>query len=292
MEYIASTIVGFVVIMLSIQLVIESINKIILNFKEPYLPKFDITMVIVLSVAIAVKFVMYIVFKSEGKKHNMPIISAIAVDSIGDMLSSLAILVSILIGHFFTINLDGYMGVVVSVIIFIGGYKVLKETFNSLLGAAPTAEEVASVKSRLFTYDEILGIHDLVIHNYGPKTRFITVHAEVDASMSAMTAHELADRIERDFHNHDQTEMLVHIDPIVTDDDYTNLMKEKIINALEEKIGSTDIHDFRVVYGNRNRILFDYVVSFGNEIQPSQIENLLNDHIDSTVDYIITIDFK
>ncbi len=132
----------------------------------------------------------------------------------------------------------------------------------------------------------------MIIHNYGPKKRFITVHAEVDASMSVMIAHELADRIERDFMQNAQTEMLVHIDPIVTDDDYTNLMKEKIIKILEEKIGETDIHDFRVVYGNKNRILFDYVLSYGNKMQPSQIEIMLNSCVDSTVDYCITIDFK
>jgi Co/Zn/Cd efflux system component len=215
-----------------------------------------------------------------------------AVDSIGDVLSSAAILASVLVGHFFSINLDGYMGVVVSVIIFIGGFKVLKETFNSLLGAAPTPEEVACIKSKLLSFDGILGIHDLVIHNYGPQKRFVTVHAEVDASMSVMTAHELADRIERDFMQNAHTVMLVHIDPIVTDDDYTDMIKAKIIKTLDQKIGEIEIHDFRVVYGKRNRVLFDYVLSYGNKMQPSEVESILNDCVDCTVDYCVTIDFK
>lgn len=292
MEYVAGTLIGFVIIVLGIQLAIESVKKIILNFKQPYLPQYNLLLVIVLAVSVALKFAMFVCFNVLGKKRNLPLFKAMAVDSVSDTVGTAAILAASIIGHFAKVNLDGYMGLLVSVLIFVGGIKTARDTLDNLIGVAPTQEEKLRIKDKILSYDGVLGVHDLTIHDYGPQKRFVTAHAEVDANTVITSAHELADAIERDFFKEDGIELLIHVDPIVCDDKYVNEKKSEVEKYLGSIFDEFDIHDFRVVYGSRNRVLFDLAVPFGSLATAEDIKQKLNKNVDPNVDFCITIDYR
>ncbi len=291
MEYVAGTVVGIVVIMLAFELLVDGIEKIIENFSATYVPEFNVIAVAVLGVSIIAKTVMFVVLRTSGKKYDLSLHRAMSTDSISDVIGTTAILACLIIGFFTKINLDGYVGVVVGVIIFIGGIKVLKDTLNPLLGVAPNADEMEEIRQTVLAFDGVLGVHDLIMHQYGPNKRFVTVHVEIDARMTAMESHELADGIERLFLEKD-VEMLVHMDPIVTDDEFANVKKIEVTNSLKTLPDFIDMHDFRVVYGKRNRILFDVVLHFGSRQTTETLAKKLAADVSYEYDYCISIDYR
>lgn len=290
MEYISGLIVSFVILVLGLQLAKTSIDKIM----APEASEFSLIMIAVLIVSMLLKLWQCFFYKKMGRTISSTTLAATSVDSLNDVFATGAVLIGILITRFTGFNLDGYMGVVVAVFIMVTGIKLVKETISPLLGLAPPTELVDSIYTKIMSYDGILGLHDLSIHNYGSGRRFASVHCEVSASQDIMISHDIIDNIERDFLKEMNIHLVIHLDPIVTDDARTNDLKAKTIEILHQLSPKIGMHDFRVVWGtSHSNLIFDVLVPFGFEWSDDQLTTKIVDkihEIDETYHAVITVD--
>ena len=289
-EYISALVVAFIILFLGVELAVSSVEKIILNFKEPYLPEFDAWLVYVLSFSVVVKVVMFFVYRTNGKKAQSPVLKAMALDSIMDVA---AVLAAILIGRLASVNLDGYMGLAVSVLIFVGGIKIAKDTVSGLIGVAPDKKLIAELEAEIAAYDGVLGVHDLLVHSYGPYNTFVTVHAEVDAKADMLAAHERIDRIERDFLEKRNIHLLVHLDPTEKDNPEIEAVLPSIKEVLSSVADGLNFHDVRLVrQGGAGKIFFDMVAPFELEKSDEELKNLAESRLfeKTGMSFSVTVD--
>lgn len=281
MEYIASMVVAFIVLFLALELASESVAKIIALIRgEAEELNFGLWTILALCLSVLVKFWMFIFNSKLAKRYSSQLLKATATDSISDVLGTSAVLVALVISYFTGFNLDGIMGVAVSVIIAIAGFKILKSTANELLGEAPNAEMIQSIVQRIKSFDGVKGIHDLNVHNYGPNKYYASVHVEVDSAVDVMESHDLMDRIERDFAENTDITLVTHLDPIVVGDPVLDSYKEEIISIVKAMDDHFDIHDFRMVKGPTHvNLIFDVAVHFNTNLSAKQIA----DHIQQEV---------
>ncbi len=252
-EYISGLVVAFLVMLLGVDLAKGSVGKII----SPQPSIFGILPVAVLIVSILVKLWMYLFNTKISKIIDSSSIKATATDCINDVYATSAVLLSVIIAWVFKINLDGYMGLLVSIFILYSGVSLIKETLSPLLGRAPSAQFVTETMEKILSYEGVLGIHDLVVHDYGPNKRFASVHVETDYKCDIMESHDLTDRIERDFAK-DGIHLVVHMDPIVTDDESVIELKKMVTDIVKEINDRLSIHDFRAVVGpSHTNLIFD-----------------------------------
>ena len=267
-EYVASMIVSFLILFVSISLFSESIQKIITPSETDY----SILVIVILAVSVLAKLWLFFFGNSAGKKINSDVIRASATDSLSDAGATLAVLVSAIIAKLSGFDIDGYMGVIVAIIIFIAGIKVLNETKNSILGSAPEPEVVEGIHNIVKEYDQILGIHDMVVHNYGPGNTICSFHAEVDGKIDVFATHDCIDNVERRLYNDLGIRATIHMDPIVTDDEKVNALREKaaeIVRGIDERLR---IHDFRFVEGvTHSNLIFDVSVPFEIKMSDSEL---------------------
>lgn len=258
-EYICSLIVSFLILFFSFELVLSSFEQIF----HPTTLKFDVLMIVVLVISILVKLFMYYYNTRYGKKIKSSVMRATALDSISDVMATSAVLIAILISHYTGVNLDGYMGVIVALVIAKAGFEIVRDTLNELLGQAPDPEFINDVVSKVLAYDGVLGIHDLVVHSYGENKTFITIHAEVSAHEDILVSHDLMDVIEKDFKQNENIDLVIHMDPVDFDDPFTNELRARTSEAILAIDASLSMHDFRVVRGKtHNNLIFDVVVPF------------------------------
>lgn len=265
-EYVASMAVAFLILLVSVELLTESINKIRFGGEQ----NFSYISVIVLAAAVAVKLWLGLFNRALGKKIHSEVLLASSFDSFSDALASLAVLVCLLISHFTSVDLDGYVGVCVSVVIAIAGIKILNDTKNSILGESPSEETVERIKEIVSEHPEILGIHDMVVHQYGPSFAMVSLHAEVDGKKDFFEMHDVIDNVEQRLNTEMNLIATIHMDPIVVDDPRTNELRAQIhalVCSIDERL---EIHDFRFVDGiSHVNLIFDIEVPFdfgmGNE---------------------------
>ena len=275
-EYICSLVVSFIILLIAFELFKESILKII----TPKKLDFSIVVIIVLIISILVKALMFSYYKISSKKINSDILNAAAVDSISDCISTSLVLISILVGHFAGLNIDGYAGVLVSAFIAFAGFKILKEMISKLIGQAPDKTLFESIKKRILKNKEVLGIHDLNIYSFGPNKYFASVHIELDANMDSLVAHELIDEIEREFLNKTNIILTGHHDPIVVDDEEVNMMKEQVSKIVLEIDETFSMHDFRMVKGmTKTNVIFEVAIPFDSKIKEEDITKILKQKI-------------
>ncbi len=256
-EYITGLIISFLIIHIGFDIFKNSLNKII----NPEESIFSWVSVIVLVASIIVKLWLSSFNKTLGRKIKSKALYATAADSRNDVISTAAVLVATVISHYFDINLDGFMGVGVSVFIIISGIGLVKETVGPLLGQAPSKEMFEKIESEILKYDNVLGVHDLMVHSYGPGSYFASAHIEMDANMNVLVCHDIMDTIERDFKAKHNIHIVVHLDPTVLDCEETNELKAVVKDILEDIDPIITFHDFRVVYGEKAKnVLFDVVV--------------------------------
>lgn len=259
MEYISGLIVSFIILFLGLQLIKSSVDKII----HPQSALFSVASIAVLAVAVFIKLWQCLFYRKIGVLINSTTLFATSADSRNDILATSAVLVASVATRLTGFNLDGYMGVVVALFIIVSGIKLVSDTISPLLGMAPTKELVDTIYKKILSYDSILGIHDLTVHNYGVSKCFASVHCEVSAEQDIMVSHDIIDNIERDFLKDFGIHLVVHLDPIITDDERTNRLKaevEKLIGQISPKIS---MHDFRVVWSvTHSNLIFDLVVPF------------------------------
>ncbi len=290
MEYISGLIVSFVILVLGLQLGKTSIEKII----SPEASEFSLVMIAVLIISILIKVWQCLFYRKMSKTISSTTLLATSTDSLNDVCATSAVLIGTLITRFTGFNLDGYMGVLVAVFILLTGIKLVKETTDPLLGMAPSTELVDSIYEKIMAYDGIMGMHDLSVHNYGSGRCFASVHCEVPASRDIMISHDIIDNIERDFLKDMNIHMVIHLDPIVTDDAKTNELKIKTVQVLHELSPQIGIHDFRVVWGtSHSNLIFDVLVPFCFQWNDDQLTAMITDkihEIDETYHAVITVD--
>ncbi len=290
-EYIAAFIIAFAVVLIGVLLMKQSIEKII----TPEDVKISVYTYVVLGVAIVLKILQGFIYKNFGKAINSEALKASAMDSRNDVFTTIAVLISTIVIDTTGVNIDGYAGLVVSIVIIICSIKLLKDTINPLLGTVPDKELVRKISEKLSQYDEVLGVHDLMIHSYGPAITYASVHVEVDSRRDFLETHDEIDNIERDFMRDMNVHLVIHMDPIAVGDSETDLLKKEVQDVILGMNEEATIHDFRLVKGNTHtNVLFDVVVPYGAKIGAREIARELNEKIksDKTYYFIINVDNK
>ena len=288
-ETIASLFVGILILVLGFETAKESISKVI----HPGSIDFRIASVIILLISIIVKFWMYTYNKKLSKTYDSSLLEATALDSISDVCGTAAVLVSTLLSPVLHFNLDGYMGIVVSGIIIYGAYGLLRDMINSLIGEAPDPELVHNIVDRIMAHPAILGVHDMMLHNYGPNKIFASAHVEVDSSKDIFETHDHIDNIEREVKENMNIDLVLHMDPVKVNDPETELYRAKVVKAIHQIDPKWGFHDFRIVSGPTHvNLVFDLVIPFEEKYTQEEIEAMLLKHIESDkkIYLVLTID--
>lgn len=268
-EYVASMIVSFLVLLVGFELMTDSVGKIF----NPEPTTYNALVIIILVASIAVKLWLFVFGRSAAKKINSEVVKAAATDSLSDAIATSAVLASIIICRATGFDTDGYMGVIVAVIVMIAGIKILNETKNSILGSAPEPELIDEIVRITREYPEALGIHDMVVHNYGPGNTIASFHVEVDGMENVFHTHDVIDTIEKRLFLELSVRATVHMDPIVTDDERVKELREKVlalVKAIDERL---DLHDFRFVEGvTHSNLIFDVNVPFEIKMSDDEVK--------------------
>ena len=288
-ETIASLFVGILILVLGFETAKESISKVI----HPGSIDFRIASVIILLISIIVKFWMYAYNKKLSKTYDSSLLEATALDSISDVCGTTAVLVSTLLSPVLHFNLDGYMGIVVSGIILYGAYGLLRDMINSLIGEAPDPELVHNIVDMIMAHPAILGVHDMMLHNYGPNKIFASAHVEVDSSKDIFETHDHIDNIEREVKKNMNIDLVLHMDPVKVNDPETELYRAKVVEAIHQIDPKWRFHDFRIVSGPTHvNLVFDLVIPLEEKYAQEEIEEMLLKHIESDkkIYLVLTID--
>ena len=275
-EYISGLIVSLVVFVAGFQFAQTSVGKIL----HPEATEFSLIVVAVLVLSILLKAWQGAFYRTIGKKIASPTVSAAAADSMNDVLSTSAVLAGAIVTRLTGFNLDGYMGLVVAVLIMLTGFRLVRATGNPLLGEAPPRDLVDDIYRTIKSYDGILGIHDLTVHNYGPGRCFATVHCEVPAGRDVLLSHDIIDNIERDFLEKKDIHLVIHMDPVLTDDPRTNQLRQQVTELLAGLSPKIGMHDFRVVWGPTHaNLVFDVCVSFEFPMTDAELLDAISEKV-------------
>ena len=292
-EYVTSMIVSFLILLIGVELLRESVNKIF----HPSLPERSWISVCVLLGSIAVKLWLGFFNRRIGRRIDSSVMRATAADCLSDVISTAVILVSTLVLLLFpnlNVNLDAYMGVVVAILILVAGFKILNETKNSILGEAPSEEIVNKIRALVEAEESVLGLHDLTVHNYGPGHVIAALHVEVDGKTNVFESHDMIDNLERRLRREYGIEATIHMDPIVTDDEMINTLRgqvEAVVCAIDDRLR---IHDFRFVTGQtHSNLIFDVVVPFEVDMRDDEVKMAVAEgvsRLDPSYFTVVTVD--
>lgn len=276
-EYIASMIVSFLILLVGFEIVSDSVRKIV--SRESTLV-FSILAVTILSVSILMKLWLAFFNYRLGKKIGSDVMRATAVDSLSDTLSTAAVLTATLIFRFTGLDVDAWVGIAVALFIFWAGVRILRETQNSLLGEAPVKEVTDAIDGIVSGYPAILGIHDMMIHSYGPGHTFASFHAEVDGADDVFESHDVIDEVERRIREELSIVCTIHMDPINTDDALTTELREETAELVREIDPGITVHDFRIVPGvTHTNLIFDVAVPFELKMTVPEIRDAVSEKI-------------
>lgn len=289
-EYIAGLAVAVLIIVIGTDLFKTSLKKII----KPETVEFSFMLVGVLLVAILIKIWLALFNHRLGKAIDSTALLATAMDSRNDVVSTAAVLAATIISHMSGINLDGWVGLLVAAFILYSGIGLIKDTLDPLLGMATDAGFAKDVQQKVLSYPQVLGTHDLIVHDYGPGRRFASVHVEMAAENDVLECHEIIDTIERDFLEKEHIHLIIHYDPIVTSDDAVGELRHYIDASVKEMDERLSIHDLRIVPGNeRTNVIFDCVVPHEFQMDERTLRAIIDKKVkEKYSDYycVITID--
>lgn len=271
-EYLSGLLISFFIMLVGVEIGKNSVRKII----NPEPVQFSIVVVIGLAVSILVKLWMGLFNKKLGQKISSTAMEATAVDSISDVCATAVTLISVVAARFTHLPIDGVMGTIVALLILYAGYGVAKDTLNPLLGGHPDPELVKKIKDSILAHKEILGIHDLIVHDYGPSRRFASVHAEVSVHSDIILSHDVIDRAEREIAENLHVEIVIHLDPIETDCKKTNDLRALTLNLVQEINPEFTIHDFRMVHGGT---LTNFIFDINIPVETKQTDDEIKDAI-------------
>ncbi len=291
-EYIASMIVSFLILLVGFEMIVDSINALTGGGK---INEMSTLTLIMLSAAIVMKLWLAIFYRKIGKKIDSGTVRAAAQDSLFDAISTSGVLISAIIIKFTEwVILDAIVGIIISIMIIIAGIRILNETKNNLLGEAPIAETVAQIKTIVERFPEIIGMHDLLVHNYGPGRSIASFHAEVDGRGDIYLLHDVIDRVEKEIKNELNIPCTIHLDPLLLGDPMIDELRYIVQAKVAEISADITIHDFRVVAGNSHtNLIFDIVLPFEMKAPISEyideIQNKINT-VNPTYFCVITVD--
>ena len=277
-EYVTGLVVSMIIILMGVELLKSSYDKI----RHPELPVLTPLVAGILIISIVVKLYMYHYNTSLGEKFASSAMKATAMDSFTDSVATLTVLACSLIGYYTGLCIDGWCGLAVSFFVLYAGISSAKDTIDPLLGSKPSREYVKAIEKFVMSYDEVIGIHDLVVHDYGPGRVMISLHAEVSADRNILDVHDTIDNIERRINETLGCQCVIHMDPVVTGDEMTNRMKrlaELIAKSVDERF---TIHDFRMVKGpSHTNLIFDVVAPFDCRLSEEEIKNTIKSKVES-----------
>ncbi len=282
-EYLSGLGVSFLILLMGFELAKSSIEKIM----NPQDIETGIVPFAIMAVSICVKFYMSVYNRSIGKKIDSGAMLATAKDSLSDCAATFAVIISMLVARFFGVNIDGICGLLVAFMIMLAGVSSVREMVGPLLGQKPDPELVESIQKDVMENEYVLGIHDMVVHDYGPGRIMVSLHAEVDGTGDIFVLHDAIDTIESRINEKFGCETVIHMDPIIVDDDEINTLKHNISQTLKSYNEKIKLHDFRVVKGpTHTNVIFDAVVPFDIKQTDAQIkqslEKLISENYENT----------
>lgn len=288
-EYLTGLVISLMIIVLGFKLLTTSFDKVL----HPDPLEFSLISILVLAVAIAVKVWQSLFNIRTGEEINSSTLKATGMDSRNDVIATSAVLISLIIGKLTDLQLDGYMGCLVALFIIYSGIQLIRETSSPLLGKAPEPELVKEIEDRISSTPGVLGIHDLVVHDYGPGRIFASVHVEVDAHGDLIQSHDMIDNIERTISEDLKIHMVIHMDPLETQDPLTLELKEKISKMLIGLDGVIGFHDLRFVAGyTHSNVIFDIVITPECKLTECYIKDFVEEQLqllDKT--YYVVVNF-
>ena len=271
-EYIAGLLVAIAIILMGFELGKSSIEKII--HPEPI--DTSILVMVILVVAIFVKGYMFFYNRSVGKKIGSTTLQATATDSLNDMLATAVVLISTIVAATTGVNIDAYAGIVVTIFILLAGYSAVKDTISPLLGTPPEPEFVKEIETIVLSHKYAVGIHDMMVHDYGPGRVIISLHVEVPGNENVFDLHDEIDLMERDLREQLGCLATIHMDPIETDNELVNEMKDKVKAIVENVDERLRIHDFRMVQGpTHTNVIFDVEVPYEIKMEDDEIKKVI-----------------
>ena len=277
-EYLTGLLVSLLILLMGVELIKSSVSKIL----HPEATECTPVVAGILIVSILVKLYMYLYNRSTGRKIDSAAMMATAADSLSDMLSTSVVLIATLIGKFTGLQIDGWCGLLVGIFILYAGFSAAKDTISPLLGQPPQKEFVEKIESIVQSYPQVLGIHDLIVHDYGPGRVMISLHAEVPASGDMLHLHDTIDNIDRQLHRELHCDAVIHMDPVMNDDEETQELKKQVTCCLHELDKSLNLHDFRIVKGpTHTNIIFDILVPFKFQLSDAEISRFMEEKIHS-----------
>lgn len=267
-EYISGLVIAAVIMIMGFELFKSSVDKIL----HPAEIDFSIASIVILIISIGVKLWMNLFNRKLGKKLDASAMLATAADSLNDCIATGVVLLSLIVGRYAGINIDGFAGVLVALFVLWAGWNTAKDTIEPLLGQAPDPVFVENVQRQVMSHEEIIGIHDMIVHDYGPGRVIVSLHAEIPCDMNVMTAHDIIDTAEHEVREKYGCDISIHMDPVLINDERTNELKalvKEIVKELDERLS---IHDFRITDGPlRTNLIFDAVLPFDFKISDSEV---------------------
>ena len=276
MEYVSGLVVSILILMMGFELFKTSVEKVI----HPEVITEQWISYVILAISIALKFWMYLFNKGIGWRIHSETMKATAADSLNDCISTAAVVGGMLVFHYFHLNIDGIVGIFVACFVLWGGYESIKDTLNPLLGESPDPELIAKITETVLNHKMVIGVHDIVVHDYGPGRRIVSLHAEVPYNKDMMEVHDLMDHIEMRLMEEYHCEATIHMDPVVTDDAEVNETRKEVLEIVEKYDKTLSVHDFRMVKGpTHTNVIFDLVVPYGKEYDPERIVKDIKEEI-------------
>ncbi len=278
MEYLSGLVVSAVILMMGFELIKDSVDKII----HPVEVEFSALVLVILIASILVKcYMAYYNFRF-GKKYESVTLKATATDSLSDCVSTTVVLIATIVGHYTELHIDGICGIAVGVLIFVAGINAARETLNPLLGQPPEPEFVNKIEKMVleFNPEVVIGIHDLIVHDYGPGRRVISLHAEVPAEGDILSLHDVIDNLEMRLRQELGCLTTIHMDPVVTTDERVVQLKDKCREIIKSIGDSLTLHDFRVVFGDTHtNLIFDVVIPYEFALSDSETSKLIQERV-------------
>ena len=268
MEYISGLVVAGLILLMGAELVKSSVDKI----AHPEAVTFSWLAAAILLVSIAVKLYMYMYNKAVGKKIDSAAMAATAADSLSDTVATAAVLLSMMVGKLANAQLDGWVGLLVALFILWSAVQAARDTISPLLGQAPDPALVQEIEALVMAHDTVVGVHDLVVHDYGPGRRIISLHAEVPADGQVLALHDVIDNIESELARRLHCEAVIHMDPVVVGDPVVTALREQVTTLVKIIDPRITIHDFRMVPGaTHTNLIFDAVIPFDEQLTRPQV---------------------
>ncbi len=268
MEYVTGMMISVLVMFMGFELFRSSVDKIL----HPQSVTFSTVTLVILAASILVKLYMAVYNRSIGKKIHSSAMVATATDSMGDMIATAAVLVSMLVSHFTHLSLDGWCGGLVALFILYSGFSSMRETMGELLGKSPNPEFVKNVKDTVLSHREVIGIHDMLVHDYGPGRVMVSLHAEVPGDGDIYHLHDVIDQIEMELMERFSCETTIHMDPVEVNNQKVEIMRRRLVSELKNVDEVITIHDFRMVVGpTHTNLIFDIALPVEHKVSDGQL---------------------